>query len=168
MIDSLSTTTVRGMIDFAPGQRPPTPFTVTVLVEDVSKADAPSTIVGRSRFEIPASAPVDSACAARPDTGVPFHVAVPTSLIAAPRRLNVRVHVRSGVTAHTADTENVRREPDSREPMAHPEAREPSRATHELEFERPDITEGDFVSTQSHSVLPGQGRASVRIPVLRV
>ena len=130
------TATVRGVIEFAPDQRPQVPVMVTVLVEDVSKADARSAIVGRSRFEIPA--PVTNAPS---DGELAFAVTVPAQLLNTVRRLNVRVHVRA---------------PSLREPDV---------------TERPDITEGDFVSTQSHPVLPGPGlpgSASVRIPVQRV
>ncbi|TFD65337.1 hypothetical protein [Cryobacterium ruanii] len=166
------TATVRGVIDFAPDQRPQASFTVTVLVEDVSKADAPSAIVGTSCFEIPASARVASLRGGQPDNGVPFEVAVPTGMLAAPRRLNVRVHVRPGLSVGDPNVEKVRHEPDSRELGAHPEARELSRATSVLDpTGRPDITKGDFVSTQSHPVLPDPGllgAVSVRIPVQRV
>ncbi|TFD03453.1 YbaY family lipoprotein [Cryobacterium sp. TMT1-66-1] len=128
--------TLHGVVEFAPEQRPQSPCTVTVLVEDVSKADAPSTIVGRSRFQIPA--PPRSELS---DRDVNFAVTVPADALDSVRRLNVRVHVSA----------RMRREPDV--------------------TERPDITEGDFVSTQSHPVLPDPvlpGLASVRVPVLRV
>ncbi|TFB69583.1 hypothetical protein E3O06_14715 [Cryobacterium glaciale] len=127
------TATVRGIIAFARAQRPLSPLTVTVLVEDVSRADAPSTIVGRSRFEIPASSPNPPS-----DGDLSFAVTVPAEALDTVRRLNVRVHVRARSLG----------EPDV--------------------TERPDITEGDFVSTQSHPVLPRPVAASVRIPVQRV
>lgn len=136
MIESHQSATVRGVIEFAPDQRPHEPLTVTVLVEDVTKSDAPSTIVGRSSFQIPASVPT-----AATDGELSFAVNVPANSLDTVRRLNVRVHA----------TARLLRELDV--------------------TERPDISEGDFVSTQSHPVLPGPGlpgAASVRIPVQRV
>ena len=136
MSESHETATVRGVIAFAPDQRPHASFTVTVVVEDVSKADAPSTIVGRSTFEIPASVPK-----ALSDGELSFAVTVPAEALDSARRLNVRVHA----TARSFS------EPDA--------------------TERSDITEGDYVSTQSHPVLPDPdlpSTASVRIPVQRV
>ena len=148
--------TVTGVIEFAPGERPTGPLTVTMLIEDVSRADAPSTIVGRSRTEIPTlAADTNSAAAA----GLPVSVTVSADALAGIRLLNLRIHVRAG----SPDTE-VRREPDSRELPAHVAAREQPRS--DSATGRPDVTEGDFVSTQSHPVLPGAG--SVRVPVQRV
>ena len=147
--------TVTGVIEFAPGERPTGPFTVTVLVEDVSRADVPSTIVGRSRLEIPALA-----AGANSVAGLPVSVTVPADALMGIRRLNLRIHVRAG----TANTEDVRQESDSRELPAHVAAGE--RPQSDSASHRPNITEGDFVSTQSHPVLPGTG--SVRVPVQRV
>jgi len=139
---------VTGTIEFLPRDRPHGAFTVTVLVEDVSRADAPSTIVGSARFENPAFTGTDVA-------ELPFAVTVPTHALTGIRRLNLRVHVREG----------VRERPD----LAGPDLAGPDLA-------RPNVTEGDFVSTQSHpvtfdSVSPDSGMpasVSVRIPVLRV
>jgi hypothetical protein len=150
--------TVTGVIEFALGERPTGAFTVTVLIEDVSRADAPSTIVGRSRTEIPALAADASSDAA---AGLPVSVTVPADALKGIRLLNLRIHVRAGSPA----TE-VRQESDSRELPAHVAAGVRSPARPDSATGRPDITEGDFVSTQSHPVL--QGAASVRIPVLRV
>ena len=155
------TATVTGLIEFAPGERPTGPLTVTVLIEDVSRADAPSIIVGRSRIEIPALAADAGADAA---AGLPVSVTVPADALAGIRLLNLRIHVRAGTTA----TE-VRQESASREPLAHVVAGVAGVRTPGTPYSatsRPDITEGDFVSTQSHPVLPGA--TSVRIPVLRV
>ena len=147
--------TVTGVIEFAPGERPTGPFTVTVLIEDVSKADATSTIVGHSRTEIPALAADTNSDAA---AGLPVTVTVPADALAGIRLLNLRIHVREG----SPDTE-VRQKSDSREPLTHVAAGE--RPQPDSAIERPDITEGDFVSTQSHPVLP---KGSVRVPVQRV
>ncbi|TFD51358.1 hypothetical protein E3T46_08945 [Cryobacterium sp. Hh11] len=119
---------------------------MTVLIEDVSKADAPSTIVGYSRTEIPALATDAKFDAA---AGLPFSVIVPADAQNGIRRLNLRAH--------------VRQKSDSREPLAHVAAGEQPQP--DSAIERPDITEGDFVSTQSHRVLP---TGSVRVPVQRV
>jgi hypothetical protein len=156
--DTEENATVTGIIEFVPGERPTGPFTVTVLIEDVSRADVPSTIVGRSRIEIPALAADAGADVA---DGLPVSVTVPADALAGIRLLNLRIHVRAG----SPDTE-VRQESDSRELPAHVAAGVRSPARPDSATGRPDITEGDFVSTQSHPVL--QGAASVRIPVLRV
>jgi hypothetical protein len=150
--------TVTGHIEFAPGERPTGPFTVTVLIEDVSRADAPSIIVGRSRIEIPALAADAVADAA---AGLPVSVTVPADALAGIRLLNLRIHERAG----SPDTE-VRQESDPRELPAHVAAGVRSPARPDSATGRPHVTEGDFVSTQSHPVLPGT--ASVRIPVLCV
>lgn len=170
--DSDQNTMVTGVIAFA--QRPTGPFTVTVLVEDVSRADAPSTIVGGVHFENPAFTADEAA-------ELPFSVSLPRDAISDIRRLNLRVHVRVGhdraddVQAKE-DTE-ARQKPDSCERLAHSMAREHPRATTmpdstgRPDLTRPDVTEGDFVSTQSHPVRSDPARsglASVRIPVLRV
>lgn len=134
---------VTGTIEFPPGDRPAGVFTVTVLVEDVSRADAPSAIVGSAHFENPAFTDTE---AVEP----PFAVTVPAQMVTGIRRLNVRVHVREG-------------------------ARE-SPIVARSNVARPNITKGDFVSTQSHPVIfdsvssdPGvPASVSVRIPVLRV
>ncbi|TFD23281.1 hypothetical protein [Cryobacterium sp. TMS1-13-1] len=145
--DSESDFMVTGVIAFALGERPVGPFTVTVLVEDVSRADAPSTIVGGVRFDHPAFTAAEA-------VEVPFSVIVPADAQNGIRRLNLRAH--------------VRQEFDSREPLAHGAPRtQPlgDAAPGEPTADRPDITEGDFVSTQSHPVLP---KGSVRVPVQRV
>ncbi|MBG6213797.1 MAG: hypothetical protein LH475_13440 [Cryobacterium sp.] len=149
---------VTGVIEFASGDRPAGPFTVTVLVEDVSRADAPSAIVGGARFENPAFGETEEA-------QLPFAVTVPTNTLTGVRRLNVRVHVREGLLG----SPNVTRPNVTRPNVTRPN------------ITRPNITEGDFVSTQSHPVLADpvladpvladpvlSGSASVRIPVLRV
>ena len=139
---------VTGTIDFPPGDRPTGVFTVTVLVEDVSRADAPSTIVSSASFESPAATETEV-------VELPFAVTVPAPMITGIRRLNVRVHVREGAheSRHGASLNGA----------------SPNVA-------RPNITEGDFVSTQSHPVTfdsvssdPGMpASVSVRVPVVRV
>ena len=143
---------VTGIIEFLPRERPHGAFTVTVLVEDVSRADAPSIILGSARFENPAFTGTDVA-------ELPFAVTVPTRALTGIRRVNLRVHVREGVR------EGVRERPD----LAAQDLAEP-------DMTRPNVAEGDFVSTQSHPVTfesvsserEAPGSASVRIPVLRV
>jgi len=82
------TVIVRGRVTFPLGARPVPPYTVVVRVEDVSRADAPSTIVGESRLENPTLPP-------GPQPELDFALAVPTAALSGPVRLNVRVHVRS-------------------------------------------------------------------------
>ncbi|TDW28637.1 YbaY family lipoprotein [Cryobacterium psychrophilum] len=129
--------TVRGTIVFPPAQRPEEPFTVIVQLEDVSRMDAPSRILAEVRL-------ANRDFGAGRGRELPFRLPFPTELLdpakAGPLRLNLRVHVR-----HTA----VSHEPASRGIMTHV-----------------DVTEGDFVSTQSHPV--PRGGALVRIPVQRV
>jgi len=144
---------VTGTIDFPPGDRPTGVFTVTVLVEDVSRADAPSTIVSSASFESPAATETEV-------VELPFTVTVPAPMITGIRRLNVRVHVREGAheSRHGASLNG-----------ASPNVARPNVA-------RPSITEGDFVSTQSHPVIFDSvssdagmpASVSVRVPVVRV
>ena len=152
--------TVTGVVEFAPGERPTGPFTVTVLIEDVSRADAPSIIVGRSRTEIPALA-ADTNSTAAAAAALPVSVTVPADALKGIHLLNLRIHVREGFP-HT----EVRQESHSRELPAHVAAGVRSAAQPDSATGRPDVTEGDYVSTQSHPVLPGAG--SVRVPVERV
>jgi len=77
---------VRGRVAFPLGDRPAPPYTVVVRVEDVSRADAPSTIVGESRLENPTLPP-------GPQPELDFAVSVPTAALGGTARLNVRVHV---------------------------------------------------------------------------
>ncbi len=137
---------VTGTIEFADGGRPAGAFTVTALVEDVSRADAPSTIVGSASFDHAAFTEAEVA-------EVPFAVTVPSHALTGIRRLNVRAHVR----------ERLRQQPGERQGAT------PNVA-------RPNVTEGDFVSTQSHPVTfnsissqrDTSGSGSIRILVLRV
>ncbi|MDJ0378208.1 hypothetical protein [Cryobacterium sp. PH31-L1] len=163
--DSDNSEMVTGIIAFSGDDRPVGAVTVTVLVEDVSRADAPSTVVGSVTFDSPA-APASGA------TELPFTVTVPRPVLNGVRALNVRVHVRE----MNSKTE-VRQTRDSRESLAHSTARVSSRTAPAPDQSgrpgtgRPDITEGDFVSTQSHPVLSDPvlpGLALVRVPVLRV
>ncbi len=92
---------------------------MTGLVEKVSRADAPSTIVGRSRIEIPALAADTNSdnAAGLPGcraAGLPVNVAVPADALKGIRRLNLRIHLPAG----SPDTE-VGQESDQRELPAH-------------------------------------------------
>ena len=80
------TVVVRGRMAFPPGDHPDPPYTVVVHVEDVSRADAPSTIVGESLLENPV-------LSAGPARELDFAVPVPAALLTDAARLNVRVHV---------------------------------------------------------------------------
>jgi len=94
------TVLVRGRVAFPPGDRPDPPYTVVVHVEDVSRADAPSTIVGESFLENPA-------LSAGPAPELDFAVPVPAALLTDTARLNVRGHVHPHV--HPARARERRR-----------------------------------------------------------
>ncbi|MDJ0348605.1 hypothetical protein [Cryobacterium sp. PH29-G1] len=156
---------VTGVIEFADGDRPIGAFTVTVLVEDVSRADAPSTIMSGTSFHIPARSEIEMAEAGPAETELPFTVTVPARVITDIRRLNVRVHVREGAQTNPGVASVS---------VAGPNATGPNATS--ANVSRPNITEGDFVSTQSHPVVfdpviydpARQNAALVRIPVHRV
>ena len=66
---------------------------MTGLVENVSTADAVSTIVGRSRIEIPALAADRNSAAAAGPAGLPVNVAVPADALKGIRWLKLCIHV---------------------------------------------------------------------------
>ena len=73
---------VRGRILLPQGELPPEAFSIVVTVEDVSRADAPSTVVAEQRLE---HVPLGG--------DIAFAVEVPGELVEERARYTVRVHV---------------------------------------------------------------------------
>lgn len=80
--------TIKGEIILPDTGIPPGPAEVIVSVEDVSRADAPSEIIGEQR---------QKAVALRPGARLPFAVEVPSELVDERHSYSVRAHIdRSG------------------------------------------------------------------------
>jgi len=119
MTDQESSVRVSGVVDVPPGMVPKEAPIVTVRVEDTSRSDAPSKIVGEQRMD---RVPLDPA-----GTRLPFAVDVPAGLIERRGRYTVRVHIDVSGSG--------------------------------------EVSEGDFVSTQSYPVLTtdDEGLVTVRV-----
>ena len=114
--------TVSGVVVLPPGERPDEAATLTVVVEDVSRADVLASPVAEHRQHHVPLTPAES--------GVPFHVDVPADLIDPASRYSLRVHVDVSGTG--------------------------------------DITDGDYISTQSLPVLTLGAGDDVVVPVQKV
>jgi uncharacterized lipoprotein YbaY len=74
---------VRGQITLPNADLPPQAAVLVVQVEDVSRADAPSTVVGEQRYT---NVPL------RSGASIPFALEIPKELIDQQRSYSVRVH----------------------------------------------------------------------------
>jgi uncharacterized lipoprotein YbaY len=75
---------VRGLIDVPATEGAPVTANLIVQVEDVSRADAPSVVVGEQR---------KSRVALQPGQSIPFEVEVPAEDVDERRTYSVRVHL---------------------------------------------------------------------------
>lgn len=75
---------VQGEIILADVELPATPADVNVYVEDVSRADAPSVVVGHQR---------QTGVSLRPGSRLPFAVDIPAELIHERNLYSIRVHI---------------------------------------------------------------------------
>ena len=77
-------TTVHGVVVLPPGELPAEAAELVVQVEDVSRADAPSTVIGEQRLSrVPLS----------PGSAIPFALDVPAGLVESGHSYSVRAHV---------------------------------------------------------------------------
>lgn len=80
----MKTHVVRGEIILPEGAESPDPADVAVYVEDVSRADAPSVVIGEQhRSGVPL----------RPGTPIPFVVEIPADYVDDRMEYSVRVHI---------------------------------------------------------------------------
>jgi putative lipoprotein len=82
--ETMESRSVRGEIVLPASELPTKAADVVVQVEDVSRADAPSTVVGEQRLH---------GVSLRPGTSLPFTVDVPANLIDERGSYSLRVHV---------------------------------------------------------------------------
>ncbi|MGH8587077.1 MAG: YbaY family lipoprotein [Gammaproteobacteria bacterium] len=75
---------VRGEIVLPTSELPAKPVDVVIQVEDVSRADAPSTVISQQRQE---------GVSLRPGGVLPFAVEVPADLVDERRSYSLRVHI---------------------------------------------------------------------------
>ena len=79
-----TTRTVRGCIVLPAGSLPPNAAEVIVMLEDISRADAPSILIAEQR---------QTGVPLHPGAVIPFHIEIPDTQIDERRNYSVRAHV---------------------------------------------------------------------------